>query len=260
MSTDEGIKHKYIPTGIEGFDEVIGSSNGHGVVESQSILLAGAAGSRKTSLALKLCEGLTKQTVRPMLMASGEQNNNDVLALCQLLKVSSSQIKIHGNTSNVYDILALCDNYKPFMGVFDSLQAISEGSGMNNEAVAKVITQYCKRTKMIAIIISHLTKDLSIKGGTGAPHYVDTICMYEPFIPSMDGNPVELFGRKVAQEIVWSGDMEEKIPKLRVLVGGAHGKNRYGDIDQKAYFLTGDDGELVLLRKKPKVIPFGSRD
>lgn len=260
QSIEPGVAHEYIQTGVGDFDSIIGPGSispgvkhPGGVVKSQVILLAGPQGSRKTSIALMVEEGLTKHTTRHMAHHSAEQNDRDLLAFCQLVGVVNEQVRLFGNSSNIHEILSRCDEDKPFATVFDSLQAIATDSGMTPETVATMIARYSKRTSMISIIISQMTAQLNIKSGTGAPHIVDTLMTFEPYRPSIDGTPRQLFGKRVAREIGYDAvaAAEDDLPHLRVLIGGSAGKNRYGDINQRAYVWTPPGGGLRWLKKKP---------
>lgn len=251
----EDVKHT--PSGIEGFDDLLKG----GIAPSQVILLAGQPGTRKTSLSLTVLHGLTKQTTRPLLLASAEQNDNDLGMFCKMLGVTSDQVKLKGNVADLDDVLILCDEIKPMAMVLDSMQAVSNNCGKSNELIGKAIVDYCKRTKMTTIIISHMTKNFDVKGGTGAPHYVDTILAFEPFIPELDGDPIEMFGRQALRDIgidyspINAG---EKIENLRLLKSVM--KNRYGSVGAMSYFFTTPEGGLAQLKKKTKIIPFGRVD
>jgi len=252
-SLDEKYKVNHIQTGVDPFDAVLDG----GVVLSQSILFAGSPGSRKTSMGLCALDGLTKKTERRMLVVSAEQNTAGVMNLCQINNVSNDRILIHANDlyeNDLHHILKRCDEIRPFACLFDSLQPISQISGMNEEVVAQKLAEYCQKTKMIGIIISQLTKGGEFKGGTGASYYTDTLVLFEPYRPSIDGDPSTRFGTKVAHDVIgYTQEMRARdiIENLRVLVGGAFGKNRYGAIDQKAYIFTAASGEMQHLKVKP---------
>jgi len=248
-ANDPDLQVKHIPTGEEGIDYLTAG----GVVESQLILLAGGSGTRKTSTMLRVLNGLTKQTTRPLLFASAEMNTVDLKLFCQTMKVTDEQVKLMGDVVNIYDVLNVCDEIRPLVLVVDSLQAVSKNSSQPDETIAHVLMQYCKRTKMCAVIINHVTSTLAIKGGTGAPHYVDTILFYEPFIPKMDGHPRDMFGRQAldAAGIVVGSDREQPVDNLRVLV--VFMKNRYGGgVGKKVYYATTPDGDIVQLKLLPE--------
>lgn len=251
QSVDPGIQAKHIATGIDGFDQL---TNG-GIVESQSILLAGPAGSRKTSLMLMVLDQLTKNTTRPLLIASAEQNDKDVLMFCDMLGIKNDKLKIMGNASHIEDVLSICDELRPLMLVLDSLQAISSSSGQPSHEIARRFAKYCKGKKMCGVAINHMNKALDITGSTGAAHYVDTVLAFEPFFPDIDGDPAKLFGEAVLREhqIHYNRkDPGEKIDNLRILKSII--KNRYGSIGQQAYYFTAKDGKIVPLEKKSNVL------
>lgn len=249
-SGEEKYKVKRIPTGVEPLDHCLSG----GVSLSQSIMFAGPPGSRKSSVTALALQGLTKHTDRHMLYISAEQNKAAVLGLVFGLNgVTANKIVLHASdewdNSNIDDILDRCNQIKPFACAFDSLQAINQSV----EAVSHKITDYCQRTKMIGFMISQLTKDGDFKGGTGSSYFCDTLLLYEPYRPSIDGDPIKRFGADVAEKIIrYNSEMRARdaIEELRVLVGGAFGKNRFGTMNQKAYILTQPSGEMLHLREK----------
>lgn len=253
QSVDPGIQAKHIATGIDGFDLL---TNG-GIVESQSILLAGPSGSRKTSLMLMVLDQLTKNTTRPLLIASAEQNDKDVLMFCDMLGIRNDKLKIMGNASHIEDVLSICDELRPLMLVLDSLQAISASSGQASHEIARRFAKYCKGKKMCGVAINHMNKTLDITGSTGASHYIDTVLAFEPFIPELDGDPAKLFGEAVLREnqIHYNRkEPDEKIENLRILKSII--KNRYGSIGSQAYYFTAKDGKIVPLEKKSNVLVY----
>lgn len=261
-SLNPNVGHVYIPTNVALIDSVLTSASGSGVVKSQVILFGGAAGARKTSLVLRALEGLCKETNRKMVYASAEQNLDDAIAMCKLNGVTSPQIELRANDSSVHieDILQHCEESRAFAAAFDSLQVIAKRSGMTSEDVAERIVAYSKKSKMISFIIAHLTKGMDFKGGTGAPYLVDTMLMAEPYVPKVDGDPVKVFGSSVVKRVITTFDPDDddaydfKIPGLITLVGGWDGKNRYGTIEQKSYYYSPLNGDVVPLKVKSKVI------
>lgn len=248
-------KAKRYSTGVEPFDLSLSG----GVAKAQSLLIAGLPGCRKTSIVMQSLDGLSKVTDRPLLFVSAEQSDVGVLEICRLNSVANEQIIIHPNNlyhNTIESVLQRCDEIKPFALALDSLQPAAKNSGLTDEAAAKMIADYCQRTKMIGFIICQLTGSLSFKGGQGPSYYVDTLVMFEPFRPSVDGDPVDLFGRKIAKEVIgYTAQMRalDTVERLRVLVGGAYGKNRCGDIDVRSYVYTTKAGEMVhLLPRQPE--------
>lgn len=254
QADDPAMKIKYVETGVRGFDRILSG----GIVESQAILLAGSSGSRKTSLMLVVLNALAERKKRPVLFATAEQNEKDAKMFCNTMQVFSEHVKIMGNVSDLDEVFDTCKELEPVMVVIDSLQAVSRNSQQSEETLAFEIVQYFKRTSMCVVMTNHMTTGFGIKGGTGAPHYVDTVLAFEPFIPALDGDPSKLFGERALHDanVIWNRkDPEEKIHNLRVLTSVL--KNRYGSIGDKVFFHTQKDGSLVQLEEKPKVLMFG---
>lgn len=251
LSTEFDVKH--IPTGVEGIDDLTVG----GICESQMILLAGGSGTRKTSLMLRMLGGLARRTSRPLIFASAEMNEPDLMSFCRTMGVDHENVLLMGDVVNHQDVLNVCDERKPLLLVLDSLQAVSRNSNQTDEYIAHALMQYCKRTKMCAVLINHVTSQLDIKGGTGAPHYVDTILFFEPFIPDIDGDPRSLFGRDAlaACGLEYRGAevSDEPVENLRVLK--VHLKNRYGGgVGRRVYYATTPTGDIVQMKLKSNLL------
>lgn len=253
-SNDPKHEIKRIETGQDAFDRLLGG----GLVASQAILLAGKPGTRKTSFMLQVLDSLAKKTTRPVLYASAEQNVNDVMMFCRVVGATSENLKIMGNVSHVDDFLNQCSEMKPVAAVMDSLQSLAQNSGANVDKIAHFFVDYCKRTKMVGVAINHMTNQLDIKGGTGPAHDVDTVLIFEPYIPDLDGSLTGNFGKAALQELEIDYDaQDEKSPVENLRVLTTYLKNRYGSIGDKVYLYTTRSGEIVELKKRKLVTARG---
>jgi predicted ATP-dependent serine protease len=240
-STDEKYKIKKVSTGVPPLDLVLSG----GVALSQSILMAGTPGCRKSSIAAMMLQGLTKHSKRYMLYISAEESVAGVQGrVFGPNGVTSPQVLLHATdefNNNIDDIIRRIALLKPYAVVLDSLQAVSLLSGISEEIIAKRLADYCDETNTIMIIICQLTKGGEFKGGTGASYFTSTLLLFEPFRPSIDGDPETLFGPRVAHKVIgYNAEMKarDNIEELRVMIGGAFGKNRFGAMNQKAYIYT----------------------
>lgn len=234
-----GIKVEHIATGHEALDYVLSG----GIVKGGVIAFSGVHGGGKTTLLVKALDNLITRTGKPVLYASGEESNQAVLAACDRVGVVSDKLEIMGSTRNIQTILARCDELKPLVTVFDSLQPMSlhgevKPTATENEAAAQVIIDHCERTKMCAIIIMHMTKELESKGSTEVPHMASTELMLYKFSEKDDGDPEEIFGKKKANSLDFD--------KVRTLMVG---KNRHGEELRKTFLLMGERGLEPLARK-----------
>jgi predicted ATP-dependent serine protease len=246
------VKVEYIATGIEGLDTVLGG----GLVRGNVILFGGPAGSGKTSMLLGACDSVTRATKRRALYASAEEFADRVLVICKRVGVESEQLEIMGRDEahDVDSVLQRCDEIKPLVAVFDSLQELrsgqiagAPGSSTHAEGIAHLIYDYCKRTQMCAFVVNHMNKELDFKGGTGVSHAIDAMVALYKFNESDDGSARDLFGKNTLRAMGISATAAD-YPKLlenkiRSLVVGS-GKSRQGSIGAKAYFEMTEGGQL----------------
>lgn len=239
------VSFDYISTGIDHVDYVL---NG-GVVKGQVILFGGPGGTGKSSLLAQILNAFTTKHEKKALYVHAEEGVDGVLRICNRLGIANERIELMGHEgSNIHAVLSRCDEIKPAITVFDSLQRITSdeaaggpGSTAQGDAVAQIISKYCRKTKMVAIIVNHMNKALDFKGSTDVGHEVDTLLRFYTFVKSEDGKPRDLFGKQVASKI--------DIAHLRTLISG---KSRMGPSDLKAFFLMGATGLSPVPLKPPK--------
>lgn len=239
-------KHKaeFISTGMPEFDRVVGDKlrGVGGIVVGSTILFAGERGTGKTTLNVEICDGLSRLTGRPTLYVSGEESKEDIGKVAGRLGIESPLVKVMGNTTDVYAVVRRMEELKPVLTVLDSLQVITcsdvgggEGTNAQVEAVANVITSYCKEQKTSAIIVNQMTKDGNYAGSAKVEHLVDTLLMLEHHLVfDDDGLP--------------DAEASKNVRRLFVV-----GKNRNGDTDQDAFLEMTPTG-LKPIRKKSRLI------
>ena len=226
----------YMPTGITGFDTVIGG----GLVEGSVILFGGSRGAGKTTLLLSVADGFSGLRKRPVLYASGEETQVDVIRTAQRLGMTSERVEVMGNACDIEEIIERAKLIKPALAIFDSLQVMtcadvkgSEASTAQAIAVANIITSHCKRSNMCGIIVNHVTKTGEFAGSVEVEHLVDTIAMLDHFPFDLETGEVD--------------DENENIRMLEIV-----GKNRKGPSDKKVYFEMTAEG-LKPVRKKSRL-------
>ena len=229
----------YIPTGVLGFDRVIGG----GLVPGSPILLAGFRGAGKSSLLCLVADGIARTKGRA-LYASSEEGVDGVVSIAHRLKLLNDNVDVLGNQVNVEDVIAHAKATSPFLTVFDSLQKYtssksggSSGSLAQEHAVCESILAYCRESKTCAIITNQMSKSGELRGSTDAAHAVDTILML--------GFPKE---------------DDENAPDekdIRVLL--CDGKNRNGPEGLASYFRMTDEGMLEEVEPKSKLLEFPGR-
>lgn len=174
---------KTIKTGIDWFDEAYG---GQGLTPSMVTLYTGVPGAGKTTSAIQLADAMTGNG-HLVLYNTGEES------LYQVAKVSKRLKLKHGFNAGqetmVKQLLKNADELreknpnKQFVLIHDSLQTLDDGfykDGHMNTMTAvralKMITDYCKDTYAIAIVIGQVGKDGKFSGRNSLKHMVDSHC------------------------------------------------------------------------------------
>lgn len=242
---------QYLSTGIPEVDRVMGG----GFVRSCSFVIAGEPGGGKTTIYLQVCGHLFRKDKR-ILFASGEQTREEIAQMAHRfgtfdgLNLEDSVVQkgieenfvILGMENDVYAIVERIKEVKPCFAVVDSLQVVGAGDveaqcGSTDQvkAVANILTDCGKETKVPIAMVSQVTKGLDIAGSMQALHACDGI-FYISKRPSDDKN-----------------DERNEKPKnwpWRTLE--CHGKNRNGSVDETATFEMTSKG-LVPVRPKGKL-------
>jgi DNA repair protein RadA/Sms len=226
-----------VKTGLPDFDRVM---NG-GLELGCATLIGGSRGVGKTTLLIEVCDGVSKNTGRRVLYASGEETAQNVGRNIRRIGVTNDKIEIMGNenqeANNIDTVLQRCKELKAALCVFDSIQAMTvddskgnEGSPAQINAVANMINSYCKENEMAAIIITHLEKQGEFAGTETLQHYVDTLLRLDRHYEYND-----------------EGDPKEGEP-VRVLE--CHEKNRLGPSGLKAYYEMTEKGLKPVTKSK----------
>lgn len=230
-------KTEYVSTGRPEVDRVLGG----GLVPGCTVLLGGTRGAGKSSLAMDVCDGVAKGA-RSALFASGEQNEDGVLAICRRMCVSNDRIGIMSNACDADDILRRVEQDKPFLLVVDSLQVVTcsdgkgaEGSIAQVDAVTNLVTAYCARNKICAILLCHVNKEGDLAGSETCQHLVDTITRIDKHVTFTE-----------------SGEVDERTKGMRVFEG--YGKNRNGPDSERAFFEMTEEGLLRPARKSKLIL------
>lgn len=230
---------KYIPTGIAGFDKLLGG----GLVAGSPILLGGFRGVGKTTLLCMVCDAVAK-IKGSALYTSAEESDSGVINVAHRLGLTSDAVEVMGNQLIVEKVIARAAKDKPFIVIYDSLQKyVSEtsagapGSGAQAKAVAAAILDHCRSTKTCAVIVNQMDKQGEMKGGTDAAHDVDTVLVFAFPKPDDEDAPEEEGVRLLAVD----------------------GKNRNGPDNAKTYWRMTDDGRLEEIQKRSKLLEFPKR-
>ncbi len=160
-----------LKTGFKLLDKALGG----GLTIGSTILLAGGRGFGKTTLALQ-------SAIRPMLYASGEQQDSDLSLSAKRVLASRKGLKFLGYESDAEKVAALAEKTRPAMVVVDSLQTAylkeikrNVGSRAQIEAVARYFADFATRTGIAVLLISHVNRAGEAAVTQSVLHLVDTV-------------------------------------------------------------------------------------
>lgn len=172
-----------VKSGLGYFDDVIG---GQGFMPSCVTLFTGTPGAGKTTMMLKLADSLTSHGV-VSVFNSGEESAIQIKLTAERLKL------VHGTAvgqiNHPKTLIEQCDAMralpqnagKDFVLIVDSLQTLNDGkygdhtNGKTPERCLAEITDWCKATNAMAIVIGQVGKDGNFLGSNVLKHMVDAM-------------------------------------------------------------------------------------
>lgn len=212
-----------IPTSIHELDRVLGG----GIVPGSLVLLGGAPGIGKSTLALQLA-----CAVREALYVSGEESVEQIKLRADRLTVKNPALRLVSATE-LEPILATIATEKPALVILDSIQTVTTeaaegeaGSVSQIRACTVKLLEIAKRDRIPLVIIGHVTKDGSVSGPKTLEHLVDTVLYFE-------------------------GDRHQAYRLLRAT------KNRFGATDEVGVFQMLETGLVEV--KNPSATLIGER-
>jgi len=178
LSDVDAADARRIRTGISDFDDVLGG----GLVAGSVTLLAGTPGVGKSTLALRLLDGLSSDVT--VLYCSAEESAAQTKTRAARLGASSSILLIA--STDVTQVIAAASAARPALLVVDSIQAVAlgdveggPGSATQVRECALALTRYAKESGCAVVLVGHVTKDGAIAGPKVLEHLVDTVLYFE---------------------------------------------------------------------------------
>jgi len=190
-----------------GVDFIDGSFGGQGLTPSAVTLFTGTPGAGKTTMMLALADSLVGNGSN-VVFNTGEESLYQVKLTAERLKLQHGFAT--GEITHVPTLLEECNKIrnkrgnktKPFVLIVDSLQTMDDGkydNGHTNsrtpERVLAQITNWCKETNAMAIIVGQVGKDGKFAGRNVLKHIVDS--MLELTVEESPNS--ELYGMRILE-------------------------------------------------------------
>jgi len=175
------IKLERIKIGLSELDRVLGG----GLVLGSVILLAGAPGIGKSTLALQTLGQLVKKGLK-VLYVSGEESTSQIKLRAERLDISNNTNLFLLTENSLEHIIKAIEKIEAKIVVIDSVQTMftqslssAPGSVSQIREVASHLVRIAKNSEVVMIIIGHVTKEGIIAGPKLLEHMVDTVLYFE---------------------------------------------------------------------------------
>jgi len=181
MQKNQFFRGKRLSTGLREVDRVLGG----GVVEGSLILLSGDPGIGKSTLLLKIAEGIAAQNQR-VLYTSSEESLAQLSLRVERLKIQKSPHFFLFSADCFDDLVEQLFTLKPQVVVVDSIQNLGKreseclpGSvGMLRELSAAFL-EMAKKENVAFFLVGHVTKEGFVAGPKTLEHFVDVVLYLE---------------------------------------------------------------------------------
>ncbi len=165
-----------LPTGIAGFDRVLGG----GIADEAVMLFGGEPGSGKSTLTIWVCELLARKGL-PILYATGEESAEQVAERGRRLGVKSKNLLVFAS-QEIEEVLKETKAARPALLVVDSLQSMrshdlkgAPGGTVQIKRITNTLAETAKTFGLPILIICHIVKDGKLSGPKALEHIVDVV-------------------------------------------------------------------------------------
>lgn len=157
-----------IKTGL--IDHVI-SNDESGIVETATLLLGGAPGAGKSTMALQLAHNLSESANSEVLYVASEETAEDIGERARRLRCNLTRIRVYP-CNNESDLRSVIVNRKPCAVIVDSVNDLV-GEPELVAPFAAGMRALAHELKFPVILIAHVTKELDFAGFMADQHTVD---------------------------------------------------------------------------------------
>jgi len=171
-----------VPSGLSYLDEVMG---GQGFVPSSVTLFTGEPGAGKSTMLQLMADSLTREG-HTVVLVSGEESPFQIKMTAERLQLRNGYM--FGGETHLPDLLPKLTGLaaeakkrgKTLTVLFDSLQTMNDGKygpdHVNSRTPVRalqMITEFCKETHAIGVVIGQVNKDGKMAGSQTLKHMVD---------------------------------------------------------------------------------------
>lgn len=181
MESNHFPREKRFSTGLREVDRVLGG----GVVEGSLLLLSGDPGIGKSTLLLKIAEGIA-MSGKKVLYVSTEESLHQIYLRVERLQIGRSPCLFLLSTDDFEEIVAALPSLMPQMVIVDSIQNLGKsetdllpGSVALIRELSIQFMEMAKKDNVALFLVGHVTKEGLVAGPKTLEHLVDVVLYLE---------------------------------------------------------------------------------
>ncbi len=176
----EAAPHRYVSTGVEQLDAVLGG----GLVPGSVTLLGGEPGIGKSTLLVQTA-GAIARGGKVVLYVSAEESVVQVRERAGRLNSVADGVFIT-DAVDIREVIAEIDKLRPDLVIVDSIQSVYQpsqpgtpGSVTQVREAAQSLVRVARATSSSVVLVGHVTKEGNLAGPRVLEHVVDTVLTFE---------------------------------------------------------------------------------